>query len=73
MRKGVIERCHDLIVTPGQPGRWRWIPPAGSSLDLAALAAQAGTTTTYAPDLDDATALVTLAEAADLEEDHLPR
>lgn len=47
--------------------------PAGSSLDLTTLAAQAGATTTYALDLDDATALVTLAEAADLEEDNLPR
>ena len=74
VRKGVIERCHDLIVTPGQPGRWRWIPPAGSSLDLAALAAQAGTTTTYAADLAEVTDLGNFAKEATLEdEDGLPR
>jgi len=72
VRRGVIERWHDLIVTPGQPGRWRWIPPTGSSCDLATIAAQAGTTTTYATALEDNMAPAIFTEA-DLEEDHLPR
>lgn len=49
-RAGRIERFHDVTIGNTEPGRWRWIPPSWSNLNLQALAAQAGLPTTAQQD-----------------------